>query len=162
MPPVMSHRDSRHRAEQAWRLRCRGRTWNEIAEALDFKSRRSVQRAVATHLERNKPEAAEIVRRSMGEGLTMIREQLLDSLEEARAEGDHQAVATLARAATDSIEKQARLMGLHIAVATEVNVNVVQTMTEIVADTRARLQAAIDAEVVPLPPATTPEFEVEQ
>src|SRR5260370_874048 len=37
--PVMNRQDTRARAEEAWRLRATGRTWDEIAVELGFGSR---------------------------------------------------------------------------------------------------------------------------
>jgi hypothetical protein len=44
---VMNRQDSRTRAEQAFRLRAMGRSWQEIADALGYRGRQSAQDADA-------------------------------------------------------------------------------------------------------------------
>lgn len=149
MAAVMPRRDSTARAERCWRLRVRGRTWQEVADAEGFRSRKSAQKAVERWLMRNPQGDVETLRRAMGDGLTMIREKVLDSMDECQAKGDHRGVAQLGQVAADTIDKQAKLMGLHIAVPAEMHVSV-QSMAEVLADTRSRLRAAIDAVPEPL------------
>lgn len=144
MAPAMNRQDSRRRAERCWRLRVRGRTWQEIADEEGFGSRRAAQKAVEKLLERDPPSDVNTLRRAMGDGITMLRADLLDCLDDCKAKGQHIRVAQLGQVILDSFDKQAKLMGLHIAVPTEVHVSV-QSMTEVLADTRSRLQAAIDA-----------------
>lgn len=147
MAPAMTRTNSNARAERCWRLRVRGRTWQEVADDQGFRSRRAAQKAVEQFLKRTPPPDVVTLRRAMGDGLTMVREQLLDSMDAAQAKGDHRGVAMIATVVVEAFDKQAKLMGLHIAVPAEVNVNV-QSMTQILTDTRARLMAAVDAEVV--------------
>jgi hypothetical protein len=148
MPPVMNRTNSRARAERAWRLRVRGKLWREVAAEEGYRSERSAQRAVEDFLRRTPPTDVETLRRAMGEGLTMIREAVLDSMDAAQAKGDHRGVAQLGQVAADTIDKQAKLYGLHIAVPTVVDVTVHQSPAEMLAEVRSRLMAAIDAEVV--------------
>ena len=154
----MPRKDSRARAERAWRLRVRGRLWREIAAEEGYRSERSAQKAVEDFLKRTPPTDIETLRRAMGEGLTMIREKLLDSLDAAQAKGDHRGVAEIGKAAADTIDKQAKLMGLHIAVPQQIDVNVRESATVVLERAEAELLAIaaaaekrgeiIDAEVV--------------
>ncbi|WP_156750792.1 hypothetical protein [Mycobacterium sp. 852013-50091_SCH5140682] len=150
MPPVMDRKSSTERAERAWRLSLRGRTWQEVADAEGFRSRQSARKAVEKWLQKNPTDDIERLRRATGDSLTMVIHTLLDSLEKAHEAGRHRDVAELGKVVLDGLDKRAKLQGLHIAVPQVVDVNV-QTMTEILTDTRARLLDAIDAEVVELP-----------
>ncbi|GAT16270.1 Uncharacterised protein [Mycolicibacterium thermoresistibile] len=151
----MDRKSSRARAENAWRLRVRGRLWREIAEELGYRSPRSAQKAVEDFLARTPPTDAETLRRAMGDGLTMIRQKLLDALDAAEEAGDHQAVATLGRAAADTIEKQAKLAGLHIAIPQQIELNVRSAAAvleraeqELLAIAQQPQSEIVDAEVV--------------
>ncbi|EHI13168.1 hypothetical protein KEK_08302 [Mycolicibacterium thermoresistibile ATCC 19527] len=91
----------------------------------------------------------------MGDGLTMIRQKLLDALDAAEEAGDHQAVATLGRAAADTIEKQAKLAGLHIAIPQQIELNVRSAAAvleraeqELLAIAQQPQSEIVDAEVV--------------
>lgn len=151
MPPVMDRKSSRARAEQAWRLRVRGRTWQEIADEVGFKSRHSAFKAVRTFLEKNPPDDIETMRRAVGQVMVETIATVRESMEEAHDAGNHRNVAELGKVILDGLDKRAKLEGLYVAVPTVVDVNVTQTVVEMITDTRAKLQAAIDAEVVPLP-----------
>ena len=144
----MNRDKSTERAERAWRLSLRGRTWQEVADTEGFRSRQSARKAVESWLRKNPPDEIEIMRRATGDTLTMVIHRVLDSLEEAQDAGRHRDVAELAKVALDGLDKRARLQGLHVAVPTVVDVQVTQTVTEMITDTRAKLMAAIDAEVV--------------
>ncbi|UVT31618.1 hypothetical protein SEA_MASK_86 [Mycobacterium phage Mask] len=147
----MNRHDSNERCRRAWELSLRGRSWPEIAEAENFKSRQSARKAVANWLRKNPPDEIEVLRRATGDTLTMVIHKLLDSLDKAYAAGRHRDVAEIAKVALDGLDKRAKLQGLHVAVPQVVDVQVTQTVVEMISDTRAKLQAAIDAEVVPLP-----------
>ena len=144
------------RAERAWRLRVRGRTWQEIADEVGFKSRHSAQKAVQAFLRKNPPDDIDTMRRAVGQVMNETMATVRDSLDNAHAEGRHRDVAELAKVILDGADKRAKLEGLYVAVPQVVDVNVTQTMTELVSDTRAKLQAAIDAEVVELPAVELP------
>lgn len=160
--PSGNRAHTRARAEQAWKLRVRGRTWQEIADQTGYKSRHSAQKAVQAFLKKDPPDDITTLRRATGQFLADTLNTVRESLDDAHADNDHQAVASLSRVILDGLDKRAKLEGLYIAVPSVIDVNVTQTVVEMIADTRAKLEAAIDAEVVPLPPAVTPEFEVEQ
>lgn len=165
MPPQMTHQASRNRAERAYRLWLRGRSWPEVAEAEGFKSRQSARKAVHEWLRKNPSEDIEMMRRATGDTLTMVIDRVLDSLDAAQAKGDHRGVAELGRVVMDGLDKRAKLQGLHIAVPTLIDVNVQTTAVAILERaesellaivSRAEGQAAaieqrdvIDAEIVP-------------
>lgn len=149
--PSGNRAHTRARAEKAWRLRVRGRTWQEIADELEFKSRHSAQKAVRTFLEKNPPDDIDTMRRAVGQVMVEVISTVRDSLDEAHDAGKHRDVAELGKVLLDGLDKRAKLEGLYVAVPQVVDVQVTQTVVEMITDTRAKLQAAIDAEVVPLP-----------
>lgn len=151
MPPVMDRKSSNERCERAWKLRVAGRSWQEVADAVGFKSRQNACAAVNKWLKKNPPDQLETARRANGDGIRLVRATLFESMAAAKRANQHRTVSELGRTILESFEKEARLLGLHIAVPTEVNVTV-QTMAEILTDTRARLLDVIDAEVVAEPP----------
>jgi hypothetical protein len=154
----MNREDSRRRAERAWRLRCVGRTWQEVADAEGFHSRRAAQLAVQRHLAREIPESPEQARCAASDGLRITRSILFASLAQAKKDGDTQAVVAVARAITDNIDRQAKLLGLHVPVAQQVDVRVHQSASAIL----DRAEAELLALVPPQPrPAVLPVLDAE-
>lgn len=143
MPPTMNRQDSRARAEEAFRLRAAGRTWSEIAEALGYRGRQSAQDAVRRHLERTAPESSEAVRRTASEGLRITKSVLFTELAAAKQRGDSQALVSSAKAIADLIEKDARLNGLHVQTAQQVEVNLTQTPAAIIDRLESELLALV-------------------
>lgn len=151
MAPSGNRQTTNQRAERAYQLRCMHRTLQEIADALGYRSRKSALGAIRAHMSRMPQDDIEIKRALTSGSYEIVMARLHRLLAKAEAADDRSSAAALARAIGEIEDRNAKLTGQHVPVATEVNVNVVQSMTEIVADTRARLHAAIDAEVVPLP-----------
>lgn len=147
----MDRKSSTARAAEAWRLHVRGRTWQEIADELGFKSRQSANKAVKSYLQKNPPTDIETMRRARGDLLADTTARLHDCMVDAIEAGKFRDAAELGKVVLDGVDKRAKLEGLHIAVPQVVDLNVTQTVVEMITDTRAKLQAAIDAEVVPLP-----------
>lgn len=146
MAPTMPIRDSRDRAEQAFQLRAIGRTWAEIADALGYRSRGAAQLAVKRLHSRQPPASPEAARRSSLEALRVCRSVLFERFADAKRSGDDGTLIGLHRELARNISESAKLAGAYSP--TVIDVNVTQTVTELIADTRARLLAAIDAEVV--------------
>lgn len=126
MAPDRPREDARRRAEEAFRLQCRGRTLQEIADQLGFRSRSSALTAIRRHVLRLPPEDVETKRTYTAGTYKQVTAALFDSLAAAKAAGDHTAVATLGRAIGEIQEKHAKLIGLHVPVTQtqEVEVNV--------------------------------------
>lgn len=146
----MNRKNSRARAERAWRLRCAGRTWQQIADAEGFKSRSAAARAVRDFLRNNPPDDAVTARLAKSEGLRMVQATLFEALIDAKRQRDNRAVVAIANAIGDNLDKQAKLMGLHMSAPTEVNVNV-RSAAEVISAARQQLMNVIDAEVVDEP-----------
>ena len=143
MAPVTNRQDSYRKAERAYRLRCVGRPWQEIADSEGFKTRRGAQLAVQRHLAREQPESVEDQRRSATDGLRITKSVLFATLSDAKRRGDNQAVVSAARAIADMIEKDAKLNGLHVPVAQQVDVSVTQTPTAVIDRLEAELLALV-------------------
>lgn len=164
MPPNGPRSDSRARAEEAFRLKCRGRTWQEIADELGFKSRSSALNAVRRMMLREPPEDLETKRAYTVGAYRQVASTLFKSLEKAETAGDHEAVVSIGRAIAYVADKNAKLTGQQVPVAQEVehnvNVQVTSTATAVVEQARqdllaitagrhdAGLMPVIDAELV--------------
>lgn len=146
MPPIGNRKTSDARCKQGWQLRCRGRTWQEVADEVNppFRSKQSAQKAVQTWLRKNPPDDLETMRRATGDMLKATSEKMFDAMEQAIEREKFRDAAELGKVALDGVEKHARLTGQHVVVPKEVNVHV-QSFTEIVASTRSQLMAALEA-----------------
>jgi hypothetical protein len=136
----MDRKASTQRARDAWELRCRGRTWQEIADQLNYSTLHAAYAATTKWLQKNPPDDLNTLRRATGDTLRNLATRLADEAHQALDDGNRTEAATLARAALDGLDRYAKLTGQHIPI--EVNVNV--TATQALADTRARLLEAID------------------
>lgn len=152
MPPVMDRKASTQRCRQGWDLRCRGRTWQEIADQLGYKSKHNAYAAVTRWIKQNPPDDLTTLRRATGDTIRHLATRLADEAHHALEEGQRAEAANLARAALDGLDRYAKLTGQHIPI--EVNVNV--TATQALADTRARLLEAIDNADTPAITAQAP------
>lgn len=155
MAPVGNREDSRRRAERARRLRAVGRTWQEIADAEGYQTRRGAQVAVLRLLSREQPESLEDQRRTAADGLRIVKSMMFATLGEARASGDTQGVVSAGKAAMDAITREAQLLGLQRPVAQQVDVRVEQSYQAIIDRAERDMLAisrqqtpAIDAEVL--------------
>lgn len=144
----MSREDSRRRAERARWLRGTGKTWQQIADSEGFRSRRAAQLAVARLAESEPADNPAAARRTAADGLRITKSIMFAGLADAKQQGDHQAVVSYARAIADNIDKDAKINGLHVPVAQQVDVNVTQNPAAIIEDARRRLLEVVDAEVV--------------
>ncbi|MEH3142510.1 MAG: hypothetical protein PGN37_20525 [Mycobacterium kyogaense] len=122
MPPDRARTDSRTRAEEAYRLQCRGWTLQEIADKLDFRSRSSALTAIRRHILRMPPEDLETKRTYTAGTYQQSLASLFRQLAKAEDDNDHAAVATLNRAIADVADKHAKLTGQHVVQAREVEV----------------------------------------
>lgn len=143
----MNRKASQERCRRGWELRCRGRTWQEVADELGFRSRQNAAAAVNTWLRANPPDDLETMRRATGDTLVMTAARALDAMETAIQAGRYRDAAELGKVAIDGMDKHAKLTGQHIVVPKEVSVHI-QSVTEIIASTRSQLMAALDAEVL--------------
>lgn len=124
MAPKGPRADARAKAEAAFRLRCRGRTWQEIADELGFKSRSSATLAVKRMMLREPPEDVTQSRTYTAGAYRQSIASLFRQLEKAEAANDTEAVVSINRAIGYIADKNARLTGQQIPVVQEVDHNV--------------------------------------
>lgn len=145
----MNRKSSQERCRKGWDLRCRGRTWQEIADESEppFRSRAAAQKAVQTWLASNPPDELEMMRRATGDVLVATANKMLDAADEAIKAQKYRDAAELGKVAIDGFDKHAKLTGQHVVVPKEISVHV-QSVHEIIASTRAQLMATLDAETI--------------
>lgn len=151
----MNRTDTAARSARAWKLRCAGRTYQEIADQLGYKSRRSAHLAIERYLRSDPDEDVATERRYTAGGLRIVKAALFESLAEAKSRRDPHAVVAVSRAITDVLDRHARLMGLHIPVAQELSVTVQQNTAAVLERAQAELleleqrrQPIIEAEIL--------------
>lgn len=148
---MASRQELRHRAERAAALNASGYTWQAIADRLNYRSRQAAQQAVKRLDCRVPVENIEALRRQEDRELIIRRQMFHDKLTAANSDNDTETMAMLNRELDRIAQRRARLLGLDAPVRSEVDVNVRQTATAIIADARDRLLSVIDAEVVETP-----------
>ena len=148
MPPVMNRADSRERCRQGWDLRRRGRTWDEVATELGWKSRAAACKAVNKWLTQNPQDDLETMRRASGDTLVEMTTKLAAAVPDALEAGKFRDAAELGKVVIDGVDKYAKLTGQHVVVPKQVDVTVTQTLTQVLAQTRERLMSVIEGEVI--------------
>lgn len=141
MAPVMPHRDSRERAEKAFRLHALGYTWQAVADHLGYRSRGAAQLAAKRHLDRTPLETVEGARKSVTERLQIAATILAERVFEARENGDDDRLVPLMRELRNTTTEMAKLNGLHVPVAQQLDVTVHQSATAIIDRMEADLLA---------------------
>lgn len=124
MPPVGPRNEARKRAADAYKLRCAGRTWDEIARATGFKNHSSAVHAVKSHIARMPAEDQELARAFSAGTYRLVVAQLFEVASRAREVGKpHTAVQAL-QAAADAQAKHDQLVGLNVPVTQKVELSV--------------------------------------
>lgn len=160
MAPIGPRKDARQRAHKAYLLRCTGRTWHDIAEALGFSSPASACKAVTTHIQRMPVEDQAMARALSAGHYRVVATKLHSIAAKAEATGKLTTAVQAYQTALDAQERADKLAGLPLMQPQEVNVHVHQTATAVVDQARQELLAiaagrqasgvlpVIDAEVV--------------
>jgi hypothetical protein len=144
MSEVGSRRDSRRRHEEAAFLRACGHSWASIAEHLGYRSRSGAQSAVE-RLYRRTTESPDAKRRSLAEGLMVVKANLFETLAEAKSRGDTDSMVSVSRELRQVTDQLGKLDGLHTH---RVEVTQNHQIAVTIAELRQQFHAAIDAEVV--------------
>lgn len=129
MAPVMRHRDSRARAEQAYTMHLDGYSWQDIADALGFRGRSGAQTAVTRHLAETTPDPANIARRKWVDGKRRLRARLCRQLSVAEEASDSQAVAQLSREIDRVDDQLAKAAGYYAPQNVSVSVDTAPALT---------------------------------
>lgn len=144
----MNRKASQERCRQGWDLRRRGRTWQEIADELNWKSRAAACKAVNKWLTQNPPDDLETMRRATGDTLVEMTTKLAEAVPDALKAGKYRDAAELGKVVIDGADRYAKLTGQHVVQAKQVDVQVTQTLTQILDTTRAQLLAVVEGEVI--------------
>jgi hypothetical protein len=123
MAAVMNRQSNRRRAERAATLRGLGRTWQEIADCLGYKSRQAVQLSVRRLDARTPPEGAAPLRRFEAEELRYRRAGLHERFVAAKELGDDVTLSMLNRELDRVSTRWAKLFGLDAPEQVEVSVH---------------------------------------
>src|ERR1700722_11358095 len=140
MAAVGSRRETRAKHEEAARLRACGRSWQEIAEKLGYRSRQGAQTAVARFYARTR-ETPEFSRRSLTEGLRIVHQLLFEELADAKRRHNQAAIVAVSRELRATADQMAKLDGLHAPSRTEVNVRIESSATAVLDRAQAELLA---------------------
>ena len=115
----------------AAKLRAKGHTWQEVADECGFRSRQGALDAVAALYKRFTPESPETARRSLTAGLRMQMARLNERLSDAEGLDDTDAVIAISKELRVTADAIAKLNGLSIPVAQQVDVHVEHSATAI-------------------------------
>lgn len=154
----LTWRNADQRAEQAHELRCRGWTWQEIADALGYGSRMSAEKARSLWLRRHPADPIAVTRRETADGLAALAARIIEAVDALPANKAATVFAAVnaAKSAAEVLEKRAKVLGLHVPVQASVDVTVHASPTAVLERAEAELLALcapedpniIDAEVV--------------
>jgi hypothetical protein len=109
-----------------------GYTWQQIADNLGYGSRQAAQQAATRFEAKNPPESVEAARRREGEALRIIKATLFERFADAKQRGDNDAMILLSKELRNTSDAIARLNGLNLPVAQQVDVNVHHSATSII------------------------------
>ncbi|OQZ88814.1 hypothetical protein BST11_21055 [Mycobacterium alsense] len=140
---------SRERAAEAFQLRASRHSWREVCDRLGYRSVGAAQSAVNRHVERLRREPKTTSFEAHKFAIQTRTRALTQRFTAAYRAGDDDTLVTLNREIIRNEAELAKLDGLYEPET--VNINVTQTPAAIIADTRERLLAAVDAEVVEVP-----------
>ena len=161
MPTSGPRSAPRKRAANAYRLRCTGRTFDEIATELGYGSPASAHKAVIGHIRRMPTEDQEMARALSAGTYQQVIAELFAVAKKATESGRLPPAVQALEAAANTRHKNDHLQGLHVAVATKVDVNVQHTAVAVIDRAKedllaliAKQQSAaalpvIEAEVIP-------------
>lgn len=124
MAPRESRHDSYARAARAARMRAAGATFQQIADAEDYRNRRAAQLAVERHWKREGGVGLDGQRADADESYRLIKFRLVATMEQAAKQGDTSGTVAAAKAAADVVAKQVQLKGLAVPVTQRVDVQV--------------------------------------
>ncbi|MFV8050365.1 AraC family transcriptional regulator [Mycolicibacterium fortuitum] len=156
--------DSRHRAEQAARMSATGATWQEIADALGYRSRQAASQAVKRLHDRTPPETVEQARAKHDTALQLLQRNDFTRYLLALQNGDDDTALRYSKELRGIVSERAKLAGVYAPERQQVDVNVTTDAVAIIDRMEAELlalvaqrppqqalpaNAIIEAEVVP-------------
>ncbi|MDV3124674.1 hypothetical protein M1247_07095 [Mycobacterium sp. 21AC1] len=135
--------DSRHRAEQAARMQGTGATWQEIADALGYRSRQAARQAVDRLLDRTPAESVEQARTKHDAALQIIQRNSFTRYLHAVQAGDDDNVLKYSKDIRDTVTERAKLAGAYAPQRQQVEVNVTHDAVAIIDRMEAELLALV-------------------
>lgn len=152
MAPIGPRPAARQRAADAYRLRCTGRTFDQIATQIGYGSPAAAYNAIRKHIERMPAEDQALSRAFSAGNYRQVIAALYDLAERCKTLGRTTGEVQALEAIANVQDRHDKLQGLHIAVPTEINVNV-QSVAEVLTTARSKMLETVDAEIVELPAA---------
>lgn len=143
MLTVTNRLDARHRAEQAARLAATGATWQEVADALGYRSRQAAQQAVSRLRDRTPPETTAQARAKHDAALQLIQRNGFTRYLLAIEAGDDETALQYAKEIRATVTERAKLAGAYAPQRSEVDVNVTTDATAIIDRMESELLALV-------------------
>jgi AraC-like DNA-binding protein len=144
----MNRQLTRHRAEQAERMHATGATWQEVADALGFKTRQGAIMAVQRLRNQTPPETVEAARAKHDSTLRLLQQRMFSGFLRVDQAHDDDAAIRYSKEIRSIVAERAKLHGTYAPQRAEVDVSVSTDPAALLAETRQRLMSVIDAEVV--------------
>lgn len=141
MPPNGPRKDARKRAAQAFQRRCMGQTWQQIADALGYRTRSAAHIAVRDHINRLPTEDRDHARTISAGTYDALKEQLWNTLTNALNDGKNDTAITAARTIADIQTRRDKLLGIEATPATDITVTVNDTAAAVIDRARTELLA---------------------
>jgi hypothetical protein len=152
MPTAGTHAAAKKRTQRAYKLKCAGRTWTEIADQLGYSGPGSACKAVTTWLAKQPPEKLAEARHYAAGSYRLVITQLWEITANAKTNGDTSGAVTALRAIAEVQDKHNKLLGIAPSAATEVTVNVGTGTAAAIIDQAEQQLLAISAAAGPQRP----------
>ncbi|ABK68788.1 MULTISPECIES: hypothetical protein [Mycobacterium avium complex (MAC)] len=135
--------EARHRAEQAARMSFTGATWQEIADALGYRSRQAAQLAVKRLDDATPAETVEQARARHDGALRLLQRQNFTRYAHAIEGGDDDTALGYSKELRGIVTERAKLAGVYAPARTEVDVSVTHDATAVIDRLESELLALV-------------------
>ncbi|CAN5222696.1 hypothetical protein BH11ACT6_BH11ACT6_05060 [soil metagenome] len=135
--------DARHRAEQAARLAATGATFQEIADALGYRSRQAAQQAVTRLRAATPPETIEQARAKHDAALQLLQRNDFTRYLLALDAGDDDTAIRYSKELRGIVTERAKLAGAYAPERQQLDVNVTTDATAIIDRMETELLALV-------------------
>jgi AraC-like DNA-binding protein len=135
--------DAKHRAEQAARLAATGATWQEVADALGYRSRQGAQQAVSRLRDRTPPESIEQARAKHDAALQLLQRNDFTRYLHALQSGDDDTAIRYSKELRGIVAERAKLAGVYAPERQQVDISVTTDATAIINRMEAELLALV-------------------
>jgi hypothetical protein len=135
--------DARHRAEQAARMQGTGATWQEIADALGYRSRQAAAQAVSRLRDRTPTESVQQARAKHDAALQLLQRNSFTRYLHAVQAGDDNKALEYGREIRATVTERAKMAGVYAPQRQQVDVNVTTDAVAIIDRMEAELLALV-------------------